>query len=125
MHYQNKPKLNGVYSGNNLSEIQNGARILNRDECKSIRTPWIVLHVDGDNLTFFDRFGVEYIPKETEKFIGNKAITPNIYRIQAGYSVMCAYFYIRFIYFIEKDKKFLDDTNLFFPNEYEKIIKEY
>ena len=37
---------------------------------------------------------------------------------------MCAYFYIRFIYFIEKGKKFLDDTNLFFPNEYEKIIKE-
>ena len=31
----------------------------------------------------FDSFGVEHIPKEIKKFIRNKNITINIYRIQA------------------------------------------
>ena len=41
-----------------------GAYIINLDEYKSIRTHWIALHVNGDNVTYFDTFGVEYILNE-------------------------------------------------------------
>ena len=34
-------------------------------------------------MTYFDSFGVEYIPKEIKKLIGNKNIITKIYRIQA------------------------------------------
>ena len=66
-----------------------GAYIINLDEYKSIATHWIVLHMNGENVTYFDRSGAEQIPKEIKKFIGNKIITTNIYRIQAYNSVMC------------------------------------
>ena len=52
----------------------------------------------------------------------------NIYRIQALHSFMSAYFCIRFIDFMLKDKSLLDYTNLFFPSEYknnDKIILKY
>ena len=35
--------------------------------------------MNGDNLTYFDSFGAENIPKEIKKFIGNKNITDNRY----------------------------------------------
>ena len=41
---------------------------------------------------YFDSFGVEQIPKEIKKFIGNKNIITNIYRIQAYDSIMYGYF---------------------------------
>ena len=40
-----------------------------------------------DNIIYFDDFGVEHIPKEIKKFIGNKNIIINIYRIKALLSI--------------------------------------
>ena len=37
----------------------------------------------GDNVTYFERFRVDHVPKEIKKIIGNKNIITNIYRIQA------------------------------------------
>ena len=82
-YYQNEPKLNGVYLRNNLSKIKNGAYIINLDEYESIGTHWIALCVNAENVSYFDSFGVEHIPKEIGKFVGNKSIATNIYRIQA------------------------------------------
>ena len=65
---------------------------------------------------------VEYIPKEIEKFIGNKNIT-NIYRIQTFDPIMCGYFGIGFIDFMVNGKSLLDYTNLFSPIDYEKSDK--
>ena len=85
-YYQNEPKFNGVYSRNNLPKIKYGAYVINLDGYKSIGTHWIVLHVNGNNRRasydsiYFDNFGIEHIPKEIKKFIGNKDII-NIYRI--------------------------------------------
>ena len=58
---KNGPKFNGVYSRNNLSKIKDGAYAINLDEYKSIGTNWIVLHVNDNNATYFDSFGVEHV----------------------------------------------------------------
>ena len=67
---------------------------MNLDEFKSIGTHLIVLHVNAENVTLFDSFGVEHIPKEIRKIVQNKNITTNIYRIQVYDSIMCGYFCI-------------------------------
>ena len=69
------------------------------------------MHINAKNLTYFDSFGVEYIPKEIRKFVGKKSITTNIYRIQAYDSIMCGHFCIRFIDFMLKGKSLLEYTN--------------
>ena len=38
---------------------------------------------NNDNVTYFDGFGIEHIPKEIKNFIGNKTIITNAYGIQA------------------------------------------
>ena len=49
------------------------------------------MHVNTNNVTYFDSFGVEHIPKKITKFIGNKDIITNIYTIQTCDSIMCGY----------------------------------
>ena len=86
------------------------------------------MYVNAENATYFDSFGVEHIPKEIRKFIGNKYVTRNIYRIQAYDSVMCGYSGIGFIDFMLKGKSLLEYTNVFSPNDYEKndkVIKRF
>ena len=39
--------------------------------------------MNGDDVTYFDSFGVEYISKKVKKLLGNKNITTKTYRIQA------------------------------------------
>ena len=62
--------------------------IINLDEYKSVGTHCIALDKNGDSVTYFDSFGVEYILKEIRKLIDNKNITANIYRIQENDSIM-------------------------------------
>ena len=112
IYYQNEPK-----------QIKVGTYVINFDECKSKGTHWIALYVNANNIVYFDSFGVEYIPKEIKKFIGNKNIITNIYRIQAYESIVCGYFHIGFIDFMLKGRSLPDYTNLFSPNDYEKIDK--
>ena len=77
-------KFNGVYWGwCLLPKIKGKVYVTNFDEFKSIETYWIALYVNGNNATYLDSFGVEHIPKESKKFIGNKNIITNIKRIQA------------------------------------------
>ena len=61
--YENKPRFYGIYSRNNLPKIQDEVCVINLDEYKSIGTHWIALHVNGDNVTYFNSFGGENIPK--------------------------------------------------------------
>ena len=65
----------------------------------------------ANNVTFFLQFNRQ------------QNITPNIYRIQINDSKMYGYFCIGFIDFMIKGKGLLYYTNLFSPNEYEKMIK--
>ena len=56
--------------------------------------------MNGANVAYFGNFGLVYITKEIEKFIGNQNNTTNSKRIQTDYSVMCVYFCIGFIDFM-------------------------
>ena len=67
------------------------------DKYESIGRPWIALYVSGNNIIHFDSLGVEHIQIEIKKFIGNKNIIKNTYRIQAYDSIMSGYFCIGFI----------------------------
>ena len=86
-YYQNESKFNGVFSRDNLpNKKKDGAYVINIDEYSDIGTHWIALWLNN-NVTYFDSFGVEHIPKEIEKFIGSKNVISNIFRIQAYDSI--------------------------------------
>ena len=121
-YYQNKPRFNGVFSRDNLPNgIKKGAYVINLDEYRDIGTHWVALYVTNKIIIYFDSFGVEHIPKEIIKFIGNnKKIVTNIYRIQAYDSIMCRYFCIGFINFMFDGNSLTDYTNLFSPNDLKK-----
>ena len=110
-YYQNEPRFNGVYSRDNLPDkIKDGAYVINLDEYFDIGTHWIALRALNNDVTYFDSFGVEHIQKEIKKFIGNKNIEKNIFRMQAYDSVMFD--------FMLKDKILTDFTNLFSPSDF-------
>ena len=102
--------------------------MINLDEYSDIGTHWVALHVNNNNVTYFDSFGVEDILKEIKLFINNKNIKTNIFRIQAHDSVMCRYFCNGFIDFMFKGKTLTEYPNLFSPNDFKKndnIILSY
>ena len=95
------------------NKIKDGACVINLEEYSDIGTHWIALYVKNNDITYFDSFGVEHIPKEIKAFIKNRNIKTNIFRIQAYDSIMCGYFCIGFINFILKGKSLTGYTNLF------------
>ena len=120
-YYENESILNGVYSRDNLpNKIKDGAYVINLDGYSDIGTHWIALYVKNKDITYFDSFGGEHIPKEIKAFIKNKNIKTNIFRIQAYDSIMCGYFCIRFINFMFKGKTLTEYTNLFSPSDFTK-----
>ena len=42
-YYQNESRFNGVYSRDNLTEIKDGAYVINLNEYSDIRTHWVAL----------------------------------------------------------------------------------
>ena len=100
-YYQNEPRFDGVYFRDNLTEIKDGAYVINLDEYSDIGTHWVALYVNNNNVTYFDSFDVEHITKEIKAFIDRSlSIATNIFRIQTYDSIMYGYFCIEFIDFI-------------------------
>ena len=56
-----------------------GACIINLDEYSDIGTYWVALYVQINDVTYFDSFRAEHIPKEIKTFIDNKNIKTNIF----------------------------------------------
>ena len=80
------------------------------------------------DVTYFDSFGVEHIPKEIKIFIDKSIVTANIFRMQAYDSIMCGYFCTGFIDFMLAGNILTEFTNLFSPNNFKKnddIILNY
>ena len=95
-----------MYSRNNLTnKIRKGAYAINLDEYENTGMHWVSLFVKTNEVIYFDSFGVEHIPKEINKFIGNSDIKSNIFRIQEYNSIMCGYFCIEFINYMLKGKR--------------------
>ena len=96
--------------------------MINLDEYESIGTHWTALYVKCDNGVAFNdarcfySFGVKHISKEIKKFIGNRNITVNIFRVRTYDSIRSGYFCIGFIDFMLTGKSFLEYANLFSPN---------
>ena len=118
-YYEHESIFNSVYSRDNLSKIKDGEYIINIDDDSDIDTHWVALWVNN-NVTYFDSFGVGHMPKEIIKFMENRNIKTNIFRIQAYDSIMCGYFCIGFIDFVFKGKSLTDYTNLFSPNDFKR-----
>ena len=126
-YYQNESRFNGIHSRDNLPKIKDGAYVINLDEYSDIGTHWVALYVNNNNVTYFDSFGGEHIPKVIKTFINSKNKKTNIFRIQA-YDSMCGYFCIEFIDFRLAGKTLTESTNLFSPNNFKKnddIILNY
>ena len=120
-YYQNELRFNCVYSRDNLPRIKDGAYIINLDEQSDIGSHWVTLYAKNNDVTYFDSFGVEHIPKEIQKtFVGNKKIKTNIFRIQVYDSIMCGYFCIWFIDFMLTGKSLTDFTSHFSPHNFKK-----
>ena len=128
-YYKIESKFIGVYSRDNLPDkIKDGAYVINLDEYSDIGTHWIALYILNNDVTYFDSFGVEHIPKEIKAFINNKNIKTHIFRVQAYDSIMRGYFCIRFINFMLAGKTLTEFTNFFSPNKLKKnndIILNY
>ena len=128
-YYQNEPRFNGVFSRNNLpKKIKDGAYVINLDEYVDVGTHLIALFCNRNETVYFDSFGVDHVPEQIKKFIGNENIKANIFRVQATDSVMWGYFCIGCIVFMLAGKKMTDYTNLFSPHDFKKsddIILSY
>ena len=84
--------------------------------------------MQNNDVSYFDSFGVEHIPKKIKTFISNKNIKTNIFRIQAYDSIMWGYFCMGFIDFLLAGKTLTEFTNIFSPNNFKKnygIILNY
>ena len=79
------------------------------------------MYVQINDVSYFDSFGVEHIPKEIRTFIRNKNIKTNIFRIQAYDSIICGYFCIRFIDFMLAGK-ILTEFKDFSPNNFRTMM---
>ena len=103
-----------------LKKIKDGAYVINLDECADIGTHWISLFFRKSEIGYFDSFHVEHVPEEIKKFVGNKNIKANIFRVQSNNSIMCGYFCIGFIEFMLAGKTLVDFTSKFSPYDFEK-----
>ena len=70
------------HSRDNLLKIKDGVYAINLDEYSDIGFHWVALFVHNNEVTYFDSFAVEHIPKEIRAFIDRSlSTTTNIFRI--------------------------------------------
>ena len=94
--------------------------VINLHDKNSKETYWVSIFIDKNIAVYFNSFGIEYIPQEVLSKIKDKSITHNIFRIQVHESIICGFYCIAFIEYLLVGKTFLDYTNLFSPNDYNK-----
>ena len=81
---------------------------------------WIALHTNANSVTYLDSFVVEHIPEKIKRFIGNKSIITNIFRVKTYNSMMHGYFCNRFVDFMFNGKSLTDFRNLFSLHNFKK-----
>ena len=117
----NQDLMKFILDRNKLSKnIKDGAYVINLNEYANIRTNRTALYVSNNDAIYFKSFGVEHVPKEIEKFIGNKSIQTIIHRTQANNSIRYKYFCIVFIDCMLAGKNLIEYTSSFSPYNLEK-----
>ena len=67
-YYQNEPRINAVYSRDNLPDkIKDGAYLVNLDKYSDIGTHWIALYVNS-NIHIFRFYRSRTYPKRSQEF---------------------------------------------------------
>ena len=99
-------KLNGIYMKDDLpSNVKDGNYILNLQNHDQVGTHWVGFFKLKNNIYWFDAFGVYPMQNEMNIFQKNGY---NIYysniQIQDINSILCGYFVIGYLYFINKMK---------------------
>ena len=118
----------GIFQKIMFLKEKDRAYVISLDKYRDVGTHWIALFCNRNEIVYFDSFSVEHVPEEIKKFVGNKNIVANIFRVRANNSVMCGYFCIGFINFMVAGKKLTDFTNMFSPYDFKKndeIILSY
>ena len=62
-YYENDPRFNGAYSGDNLPKI-----IINLDDYADVGAHCVALYVKNNEVFYFDSFSVEHVPEEIRQF---------------------------------------------------------
>lgn len=98
-----KIHINGIYFKDSLPEkMKEGAYIINMDNHTGNGTHWLGLFKSGDNVIYFDSFGLA-APDDIEKWIKKNNIngyyvnTKQIQNIKEGY---CGQYVILFLYYM-------------------------
>ena len=117
-YYENESRFNGVYCRDNLpNKIKNGAYVTNLDEYSDISIHWVALYVKNNDITYFDSFVVEHIPKEITKFINLPLQNKILWQIFSGYKHMiqsCADIFVLDLLILCLKKKHWLNIQIFF-----------
>ena len=79
-YFNNEPRFNGVYSKDNLPRIKDETFFINLNDKQSKGTHWISLFIHKNTVTYFDSFGIKYIPQDVLSKIKHKSINHNVLR---------------------------------------------
>ena len=123
-YYQNEPRFNGVYSGDNLPKIRDGAYVINLDEYSDIGTHRIAFTHKIMMLLILIVLEYNIFQKKLKHLVVIKTF---IFRKEAHDIIMCRHFCILFNNFMLAGKTLTDFTNLFSPDNFKKndIILNY
>ena len=116
-YYQNEPRFNGVYSGDNLPKIRDGAYVINLDEYSDIGTYRIAFTYKIMMLLILIVLEYNIFQKKLKHLV---VIETFIFRKEAHDIIMCRHFCILFINFMLAGKTLTDFTNVFSPDNLKK-----
>ncbi len=99
-------KLNGIFMKDELkTNLKNGNYIINLQNHNQSGSHWLGFYKSKNNIYWFDSFGVQMPQNEFNIF---KQEHDNIYysnvQIQDMKSILCGYFVIAYLYFVNKMK---------------------
>ena len=95
---KNNKNCIGTFSKNNVPKLKNNqSTIVNLANSYDKGTHWISMRFINRKLSYFDSYGISFIPDIIKKQYPNSKVIMNIYRIQSNNSNECGKFCIMFI----------------------------
>ena len=82
----------------------------------------MLVFFNKNEIVYFDSFGVEHVPEEIKKFIGNINKKAYNFWVHTNDSVMYRYFCMGFIEFMLAGKKLTDYISLLSPHDLKKTM---